>query len=91
MVNVNECQTNVKSRKPPNMFSLAQFSSWIATGLPSSMVYDLVCFGSRLEINSTESIVRSTKIKKSWSTSNNKRLISEGDQLKRLFAHSRTC
>ncbi|CAF4164688.1 unnamed protein product, partial [Adineta steineri] len=33
--------------------------------------------------------VRTTKIKKSWSTSINKRLIGGGDQLKRLFAHSR--
>ncbi|CAF1512950.1 unnamed protein product [Adineta steineri] len=32
--------------------------------------------------------VRTTKIKKSWSTSINKRLIGGGDQLKRLFAHS---
>ena len=91
IINVNECQRNVKSRKPPDMFSLAQFSSWIAAGLPSSMVYDLVCFCSALQINSTESIVRSTKIKKCWSTSINKRLIGCGDQLKRLFAYSRKC
>ncbi len=91
IINVNKYQRNVKSRKPPDMFSLAQFSSWIAGGLPSSMVYDLVCFCSTLQINSTESIVRSTKIKKSWSTSINKRLIGCGDQLKRLFAYSRKC
>ncbi|CAF1488393.1 unnamed protein product, partial [Adineta steineri] len=89
MITVNAYKRNVKSRKPPNMFSLAQFSSWISIGLPSSMVYDLVCFCSVLEMDNTELIVRTTKIKKSWSTSINKRLIGGGDQLKRLFAHSR--
>jgi hypothetical protein len=86
---VNECQRNVKSRKPPDMLSLAQFSRWTCIGLPSSMVYSLVCFSSVLQVNNNELIVRSTRIKKSWTTSINKRLIGEGDQLKRLFANSR--
>lgn len=89
MINVNDCQRNVKSRKPPEMLSLAQFSKWSCIGLPSSMVYDLVSFCSTLQINGNELVVRSTRIKKSWSTSANKRLIGEGDQLKRLFANSR--
>jgi hypothetical protein len=89
VITVNESKRNVKSRKPPDMFSLAQFSSWTSIGLPSSVVFDLVCFCSVLEMHSTQLIVRTTKIKKSWSTSINKRLIGGGDQLKRLFAHSR--
>ena len=33
-------------------------------------------------------MIRITKIKKSWSTSVNKKMIGEGDQFKRLFANS---
>ena len=36
-------------------------------------------------------MVRVTKIKESWFINVNKRLIGEGEQLKRLYAHSRKC
>lgn len=89
VVTVNGHKKDVKSRKPPGIFTLAQFSNWISIGLPSTMVYDLVSFCSILPMENTDFIVRATKIKKSWLTSTNKRLIGYGDQLKRLFAHSR--
>lgn len=89
IVNVNDSQKHVKSRKPPGALSLAQFSSWFAIGSPSSCVYDLTCFNSIIRSGTNDVMVRVTKIKKSWSTNINKRLIGEGEQLRRLFAHCR--
>ena len=89
LITVNDYKKNVKSRSPPNMFTLAQFSNWLSIALPSSMIYDLVSFCSILEVDSTQLLVRTTKVKKCWTTSINKRLIGNGDQLKRLFAYSR--
>jgi hypothetical protein len=91
IVNINDFHRNVKFRKPPGVLSLAQFSSWIAIGCPSSAIYELVCFNSIVRSGANDNMVRVSKTKKSWSTSTNKRLIGEGDQLRRLYAHSRKC
>jgi len=89
IVNVNDSKKHVKFRKPPSVLSLAQFSSWLAIGCPSSCVYDLTCFNSIIRSGASDVMVRATKIKKSWSTSINKKLLGEGEQLRRLFAHCR--
>ncbi|CAF3829497.1 unnamed protein product [Rotaria sordida] len=89
IINVIDSEKNVRFQKPPGVFSLSKFSSWHAIGGASSTVYDLICFNSIIRSGITEKMVRITKIKKSWSTSINKRLIGHGEQLRRLFAHSR--
>ena len=91
IINVNDSQRCAKFRKPPGILSLAQFSTWLAIGCPSSCVYDLTCFNSIIRSGSSDVMVRATKIKKSWGTSINKKLIGEGEQLRRIFANSRKC
>ncbi|CAF1441600.1 unnamed protein product [Adineta ricciae] len=89
VLNINESSKNIKFRKPPGTLSLVRFSSWLSIEYPSSSVYDLVSFSSIIRSGSNEIMVRATKIKKSWSTSMNKRLIGCGEVLKRLYANSR--
>jgi ribosomal protein L37AE/L43A len=89
VVNVNDFQKHIKFRKPPGVLSLAQFSNWLAIACTSSSIYDLTCFNSIIRSGITDVMVRTTKIKKSWSTSMNKKLIGEGEQFRRLFAHCR--
>ena len=89
IVTVNGWKKNVKHRKPPGILSLIQLSRWLAIGCPSSAVYDLICFNSVIRSSENEVMVRATKIKKSWSTNVHKRLLGEGEQLRRIFAHGR--
>ena len=89
IINVNDGRKNVKFRQPPGVISLAQFSNWLSISCPSSSVYDLICFNSILRTGDHDTMVQVTKIKKSWSSSVNKRLIGGGEQLRRLFANSR--
>lgn len=89
IINVNDIHRNIKFRKPPGVISLAQFSNWLAISSPSASVYELVCFNSIIRSGAHEAMVQVTKTKKSWSTNVNKRLIGEGEQLLRLYAHSR--
>lgn len=91
IANVNDSQEHVRYRKPPSVLSFAQFSSWLAIGYHSSSIYELICFNSIIQSDTSDVMVRVTKIKKSWSTSNNKRVIGEGEPLRRLFAHCRKC
>ena len=88
IINVNDAHRNVKFRHPPNVISLVQFSSWLAISCPSSSVFHLTCFNSILRSGGHETMVQATKIKKSWSTTINRRLIGDGEQLRRLFANS---
>ncbi|CAF2986039.1 unnamed protein product [Rotaria sp. Silwood2] len=88
IIHINEPPINIKYRKPPDFVSLNSFADWRAIGFPSSAMYDLVCFNSIIRSGGNDLMVRVTKIKKSWSTSINKRVIGNGDLLKRLFAHS---
>jgi hypothetical protein len=80
----------VKYRKPPSFISLNSFSDWRAVAFLSSAIYHLVSFSSIIQSGGNDLMVRATKVKKSWSTSINKRVIGEGDVLKRLYGHSRT-
>ena len=89
IINVSDAQKSIKFRQTPSIISLNQFSNWLAIGCPSSSVYDLVSFNSIVRSHANEAMVQVTKIKKSWLTSVNKRLIGDGEQLRRLFAHSR--
>ena len=89
IITVSDAQKNIKFRQPPTIISLNQFSHWLAISCPSSSVYDLVSFNSIVRSNANEVMVQVTKIKKSWVTSVNKRLIGDGEQLRRLFSHSR--
>ncbi|CAF4455530.1 unnamed protein product [Rotaria sp. Silwood2] len=88
IIHINEPPINIKYRKPPDFVSLNSFADWRAIGCPSSAMYDSVCFNSIIRSGGNDLMVRVTKIKKSWSTSINKRVIGNGDLLKRLFAHS---
>ncbi|CAF4583183.1 unnamed protein product [Rotaria socialis] len=89
LININDSIKNTRHRKPPGIISLAQFSSWIAVGCPSASIYDLACFTSVMSSGGNETMVRITKVKKSWLTSMHKRVIGDGDQLRRLYANSR--
>jgi len=89
IIHINESPVNIKHRQPPDLLSLISFSDWRALGFPSSAMYDMVGFNSIIRSGGNDLMVRVTKIKKSWSTSINKRLIGNGDLLRRLFAHSR--
>jgi hypothetical protein len=89
IIYINESSKNVKYRKPPDFISLNPFSDWRALGFPSSAIYTLVSFNSIIRSGANDLMVRVARIKKSWSTSVNKRLIGEGDVLKRLYGHSR--
>ncbi|CAF4164381.1 unnamed protein product [Rotaria sp. Silwood2] len=89
LINVNDSHTTVKFRKPPGIFSLAQFSSWSAIGGPSAAVYNLICFNTIIRAGINNTMIRVTRIKRSWSTSINKKLIGEGEQFRRLYANSR--
>lgn len=55
----------------------------------TATIYDLVSFSSVVESGGNEIMVRITKVKKSWLTSIHKRTIGEGEELRRLYAHSR--
>ncbi|CAM4769922.1 unnamed protein product [Rotaria magnacalcarata] len=89
LININDSIKNTRHRKPPGIISLAQFSSWIAVGCPSASIYDLACFNSVISSGGNETMVRITKVKKSWLTSMHKRIIGDGGQLRRLYANSR--
>ncbi|CAF3777950.1 unnamed protein product [Rotaria sordida] len=89
IVHINESPIDIKYRKPPDFVSLNSFADWRALGFPSSAMYNLVCFNSIIRSGGNDLMVRVTKVKKSWSTSINKRVIGNSDLLKRLFAHSR--
>ena len=89
IVNVHDSIKNVKFCKPVDIISLGQFSHWLAIGGPSSSVYDLICFNSIIRSGANDAMVRVTKTKQHWSTSINKKLIGQGEQLKRLYASSR--
>jgi len=89
LINIHDSKQNIKYRKPPGVLSLVRFSSWLAIGCPSASIYDLICFNSVIQYGGNETMVRITKVKKSWSTNINKRVIGEGEQLQRLYAHSR--
>lgn len=89
IINVNDVRKNVEFRQPPGAISLAQFANWLSISCPSSSVYNLICFNSILRAGDQETMVQATRIKKSWSTNINRRLIGAGEQLRRLFANSR--
>jgi hypothetical protein len=89
IININDSEANARFRKPPGALSLVQFSNWLAIRCPSSNVYNLTCFNSIVRSGANNCLVRVTKIKKSWGTSVNKRVIGEGEQLRRLYANSR--
>jgi ribosomal protein L37AE/L43A len=91
LININDPIKHVKYRKPPGMLSLAQFSNWITVSCPSASVYDLVSFCSIVKSGENESMVRVTKVKKRWLSSVHKRALGEGEDLRRLYAHSRKC
>ncbi|CAM4849263.1 unnamed protein product, partial [Rotaria magnacalcarata] len=89
IINVHDSMKNTKFRKPAGVVSLGQFSHWLAIGGPSSSVYDLTCFTSIIRSGSNDIMVRVTKTKQRWSTSINRKMIGDGEQLKRLYASSR--
>ncbi|CAF3205771.1 unnamed protein product [Rotaria sp. Silwood2] len=89
LLNITDSKKTIKYRKPPTMLSLSQFGSWIAIGCPSSSIYHLVCFNSIIKSGEDETMVRITKVKKSWQTNIHKRPLGEGDHLQRLYANSR--
>lgn len=91
IIHIDESPKDIKYRKPPDFVSLNSYADWCALGFPSSTMYELVCFNSIVQSGGIDSMVRVTKTKKSWSTSINKRVIGNGDLLKRLFAHSSKC
>ena len=89
IINIQDSVRNAKFRKPIDIISLGQFSHWLATvGGPSSSVYDLISFNSIIRSGVNETMVRVIKTKQRWSTSTNKRLIGEGEQLRRLYSAS---
>jgi hypothetical protein len=69
--------------------SLSQFSDWLAIGIPSSSLFDLITFNSVLRVGDKDTMVRVTKSKKSWITSVNKKTIGDGEQLRHLYGSSR--
>jgi hypothetical protein len=89
LININDSKQITKYRKPPGILSLVRFSNWLAVGCPSASIYDLICFNSVLQYGGSETMVRVTKVKKSWLTNINRRVIGGGEQLQRLYAHSR--
>ena len=89
ILNINDSKQVTRCRKPPSMLSLEQFSSWIAIGFPSSSIYHLTSFNSIVKSGDYETIVGTTKIKKHWRTTLHRKTIGEGEQLQRLYAHSR--
>lgn len=89
IIHINESSKTVKYRKPSDFISLNPFSDWRVLGFPSSAIYTLVSFNSIVRSGANDLIVRVARIKKSWSTSMNKRMTGEGDMLKRLYGHSR--
>ncbi|CAF0802050.1 unnamed protein product [Rotaria sordida] len=91
LLNFNNLKQVTRPRRPSSMLSLGQFSSWNAIGFPSSSIYHLTCFNSIIKSGDYETIVRTTKVKKSWRTSHHHtKTIGEGEQFQRLYAHSRT-
>ncbi|CAF1368369.1 unnamed protein product, partial [Rotaria sordida] len=89
IIHINESPIDIQYRKPHDFVSLNPFADWRVLGFPSSAMYNLVCFNSIIRSDGNDLMLRVTKIKKSWSTSINKRVIGNGDLLKRLFANSR--
>jgi hypothetical protein len=89
MITINNSIQSTKRRKPPGTLSLGQFSSWLAVGCPSASIYNLICFNSVTQHGGNETMVRATKVGKSWLININKRVIGEGEQLQGLFSHSR--
>jgi hypothetical protein len=89
IINVNNSKATFKYRKPPGIISLSQFSNWLAIGTPSSTLYDLITFNSVLRTGGKDTTVRVTKVKQNWTTSVNKKIIGNGEQLRRLYASSR--
>ena len=89
LIYFNDSKKNFKSRKPPGVISLSQFTSWIGVSCPYATIYDLVCFSSTVQTGGTELMVRTTKVKKKWLTSVHKRAIGEGEEWRRFYANSR--
>jgi hypothetical protein len=90
IVHINGRKNRTKYRKPPRTLSLIQFSSWCAIGTPAAGIYDLVCFNSIQQASDgNNNMVRVTRVKKSWQSSIHKRVIGEGEELKKLYANSR--
>ena len=89
MINIIHRAASFQYRKVPSIVSLAQFSNWIAIGTPSSTLYDLITFNSVVRVGEKSNMVRVTKSKQSWITSANKKRIGHGEQLRRLYGHSR--
>ena len=89
VISVHDPKATANNRKPTNVISLARFSHWLAIGMASSTLYDLVTFSSVMRSGSNSSMIRVTKVKKSWATSTNKNLIGNGEQIRRLYANAR--
>ncbi|CAF3322948.1 unnamed protein product, partial [Rotaria sp. Silwood2] len=74
---------------PPGVMAVSEFSHWIAIGAPSSTLYDLITFNSVLTLDDKDTMVRVTKTKRNWTTSVNKKIIGNGEQLRRWYGSSR--
>jgi hypothetical protein len=89
IVNVTDSRPNFRCRKPPGVISVSEFSNWLAIGTPSSTLYDLITFNSVLHKGDKDTMVRVTKTKKNWTSSAHKKIIGNGEQLRRLYGSSR--
>lgn len=91
IVHINERKIVAKNKKPPGPLSLLPYSSWFSIGSPSSCTYDLTCFNSIVQVGDKRTMARVTRVKKSWLTNVHKRLIGDGDELRKLYKNSRKC
>ena len=89
IVHINDRKNSTKYRKPPGTLSLIQFSNWCAIGSPAAAIYDLVCFNSIPQVPGKNNMVRVVKVRKSWQSSIHKRVIGEGEELRKLYGNSR--
>lgn len=89
IIHTNDRQSTTKYRKPPGTVSLIQFSSWCSIGSPAAAIYDLVCFNSVPQVSGKNNMVRVTRSKRSWQSNIHKRVIGEGEELKKLYGNSR--
>ncbi|CAF4803751.1 unnamed protein product [Rotaria sp. Silwood1] len=89
IINITDPKATFRYRRPPAVISVSEFSHWIAIGAPSSTLYDLITFNSVLGVGDKNVMIRVTKTKKNWTTSVNKKIIGNGEQLRRLYGSSR--
>ncbi|CAF1463632.1 unnamed protein product, partial [Rotaria sp. Silwood1] len=89
IINITDPKATFRYRRPPAVISVSEFSHWIAIGAPSSTLYDLITFNSVLGVGDKNVMIRVTKTKKNWTTSVNKKIIGNGEQLRLLYGSSR--